>query len=78
MTEDEAVVREAPVREIERRPATGLPQNRGSVRPGLSVRRETQIARDHRVAPEMTGTAIETTAIVKVGPPAHDERERQG
>ena len=74
----DAVVRGAPVREIEHRLAIGLLQNRGSVRPGLSVRRETQIARDHRVAQEMTGTAIEMTAMAKVGPPAHDERERQG
>ena len=78
MREDEAAVREAPVREIDHRPAPGRSQSKVSGRRGLSVRRETQIARDHLVAPGMTGTAIEMTATVEVGPPAHDERERQG
>ena len=78
MRADEAAVREAPGREIDHRPAPGPRQNKVSARLGLSVRRETQTARDHLVAPEMTGIAIEMTATVEVGPPVHDERERQG
>ena len=76
--EDEAAVREAPVRAIDPRPGPGRQQNKVSARHGLSVRRETQIARDHLVAPGMTVIAIEMTATVEVGPPAQDERERQG